>query len=199
MTAFATTGGTSHSTPLTGLTNGTSYTYFVKCKDAAGNTSGDASTSFSITAGIITMGENTVLPGDDSGNGNLLIAQDSTLSQAATIQSLSFYVNHATGKLRLGIYDASGPGGGPGALKAQTNAFTPVVGWNTQNVITRVSLPAGKYWLAYFASSDSLHFATNFSKGSYRTARLSFGSMPTKFPAIVMQGTTHWSLYGTLK
>jgi hypothetical protein len=48
MTSFATTGGTSHSTTISGLTNGTSYTYFVKCRDAAGNISQDASTSFSV-------------------------------------------------------------------------------------------------------------------------------------------------------
>lgn len=34
---FATTGATTHSTTLTGLTNGTSYTYRVRCQDTAGN------------------------------------------------------------------------------------------------------------------------------------------------------------------
>lgn len=34
---FTTTGGTSHSTLLTGLTNGQTYTLYVKCQDAAGN------------------------------------------------------------------------------------------------------------------------------------------------------------------
>lgn len=50
----------------------------------------------------------------DSGNGNLLLAQDAVLSQPGTLQSLSFYVT-AAGRLRLGLYDATGPGGGPGA------------------------------------------------------------------------------------
>ena len=43
-----------------------------------------------------------------------------------------------------------------------------------------------------------LSFATNFSIGSYKYASFSFGPMPATFPAIVGQGTTHWSLYGTL-
>ena len=146
----------------------------------------------------ITMGETTVFGGNDSGNGNLLIVQNATLSQSATIQSLSFYVTAASGNLRLGVYDATGAGGGPGTLKAQTNAFTPVVGWNTANVIAPVSLPAGSYWLAYFPSSSSLNFATNFSIGSYKYANFSFGPMPLVFPAIAGQGTTHWSLYATL-
>jgi chitodextrinase len=47
-TIFTTTGATTHSTTLTGLTNGTSYTYYVKCQDAAGNTSGNASVTFAV-------------------------------------------------------------------------------------------------------------------------------------------------------
>jgi hypothetical protein len=147
----------------------------------------------------ITMGETTVFGSDDSGNGNLLVVQNATLSQTATLQSLSFYVNAAAGNLRLGIYDATGPNGGPGALKAQTNAFAPVVGWNTQNVISPVSLSAGAYWLAYLPSSSSLHFATNFAIGSYRYANVAFGALPATFPAVAGEGTTHWSLYGTLR
>jgi len=104
----------------------------------------------------VTIGETAVLSAGDNGNGNLLSAQRAKLAQAATIQSLSFYVTAASGKLILGIYDATGPNGGPGALKAQTNSFTPVTGWNTANVITPVSLTAGAYWLAYLPSSNAL-------------------------------------------
>jgi hypothetical protein len=38
---FATTGGTNHSTSLTALSNGTSYTYYVRCQDAATNANPD--------------------------------------------------------------------------------------------------------------------------------------------------------------
>ena len=38
---FATTGGTTHSTSVTGLSNGTSYTYYVRCQDAATNANPD--------------------------------------------------------------------------------------------------------------------------------------------------------------
>jgi chitodextrinase len=48
MTPFATTGGTSHSTTLTNLSNGSSYITFVKCKDTAGNISQDSSTSYNV-------------------------------------------------------------------------------------------------------------------------------------------------------
>ena len=38
---FTTTGGTSHTTGVTGLANGVSYTYYVKCRDAATNANPD--------------------------------------------------------------------------------------------------------------------------------------------------------------
>ena len=59
----------------------------------------------------ITIGETNVLSTADGGNGNLLAAQNATLSQPATIESLSFYVTQASGNLFLGIYNASGPNG----------------------------------------------------------------------------------------
>src|SRR5437773_1301181 len=34
---FATTGGTSHTTTVSGLADGASYLYYVRCQDAAGN------------------------------------------------------------------------------------------------------------------------------------------------------------------
>ena len=46
---FSTTGFTSHSQTLTGLTNGTSYTYYLRCIDASGNANTSAYTiSFSV-------------------------------------------------------------------------------------------------------------------------------------------------------
>src|SRR3989338_8681951 len=145
----------------------------------------------------ITIGETTVLTSNDSGNGNLLIAQQATLSQIATIQSLSFYVTTAGGDLRLGIYDATGPNGGPGAKKAETNSFTPTTGWNTANVITPVSLPTGTYWLTYLPSSSSLGFRLAYT-GSAKWYSYTYGVMPTTYSTAPTAGTYHWSFYATL-
>jgi hypothetical protein len=133
---------------------------------------------------------------NDSGNGNLLVAQEAVLSQSATIQSLSFYVTNAAGQLRLGIYDDAG--GRPGTLKAQTQAFTSVVGWNTRNVTTPVLLPAGTYWLTYLAQSNSLRFrvALNGLAWGYQYA---FAAMPNTPPANTLgTAVAHWSFYATL-
>ncbi len=52
---FATTGSTSHSHSLTGLVNGTSYNYYIRCQDAAGNAnSDDFGISFSVAQGDVT-------------------------------------------------------------------------------------------------------------------------------------------------
>src|SRR5260221_12226273 len=74
----------------------------------------------SISATTIKIGETNILTTADTGNGNFLIAQSAALGQTADIQSLSIYVGTASGTLRLGVYDATGPGGGPGAKIAET-------------------------------------------------------------------------------
>src|SRR6202000_3240992 len=97
----------------------------------------------------ITLGETNLLADGDNGNGNLLVAQQATLSEAATIQIISFYVTNAAGSLILGIYDATGPNGGPGNKRAETASFTATTGWSTAKVLTPVSLPQGAYWLPF--------------------------------------------------
>jgi hypothetical protein len=147
----------------------------------------------------ISIGETSVLSAGDGDNGNLLLAQITNLSQTATIQSLSFYVTNASGNLRLGIYDATGPGGGPGALKGQTNSFATVTGWNTANVVTPVSLVPGNYWLAYLPSSNNLGFVKTNASGSCAYYSHEFGSLPSKFSTSPNSCTpTIWSLYATL-
>src|SRR5262249_18225468 len=182
------------------VSSAASYTFTLSAnRTLIANFNANAAPAAAPAATPTTLGETSVFSGTDSGNGNLLVVQDHTLSQAATIDSLSFYIKAAAGNVRLGIYDATGPGGGPGALRAQTGSFTPVVGWNTMAVAAPVSLPAGKYWLAYLPSSNQLSFAANFSIGSFKAARVRSGPMPATFPAVTIQGTTHWSLYATLR
>jgi hypothetical protein len=66
MTAFNTTGGTSHSTPIIGLQDGQSYNFYVKCQDVAGNVnSGDYTISFSIAASSAPMDLALMYPFDD--------------------------------------------------------------------------------------------------------------------------------------
>src|ERR1700736_4037162 len=66
------------------------------------------------SAQSVRMGITSLLPNTDSGNGGLILAQQTTLTTAAALQSISFYVVRSSGTLRLGLYDAKGPGGNPG-------------------------------------------------------------------------------------
>jgi hypothetical protein len=93
--------------------------------------------SLSAAPASITIGVNTILPNTDSGNGGLILGQQASLGQQATLQSLSFYivaVNKST--LRLGLYDATGSGGLPGHKLAETALINPVVGCNTGRVVS---------------------------------------------------------------
>ena len=154
----------------------------------------------SAQAQSVTIGSNAVWSGgNDSDNGNLLLAQIAKLSQAATVQSLSFYVTAASGNLILGIYDATGPGGGPGALKASTASFVTKTGWNTANVVTPVTLPAGSYWLAYLPSSNALGFLKTNATGNCKYYSYKFGGLPSKYSTSpVSCNPTTWSFYATL-
>jgi hypothetical protein len=147
------------------------------------------------TLSVIKIGETNILGTDDSGNANLLVAQQANLPQNATVQSLSFYVATAGGQLRLGFY--SDNAGNPGMLLAQTATFTPTVGWNTQAVQTPVLLPAGTYWLAYLPQSNSMHYRVE-SSGAGRGASYTFGSLPSTYPGTPFTADAHWSFYATL-
>lgn len=51
---FGTTGSTTHSTSLSGLSNGTAYVYYVRCADATGNANGsDYPISFSVDTPVV--------------------------------------------------------------------------------------------------------------------------------------------------
>lgn len=158
------------------------------------------------TTSTTNFGETTVFTSPDNGNADLLLAQEETLSQGGTLQSLSFYVSNAAGKLRLGVYDAGGPNGGPGVLIAQTNEITPVANsWNTASVVTPIQLAAGNYWLAYLVSDNGLGFwkASGTIPSWYRS--FCYGFMPAHFSdASACAGTPlsntlwHWSFYATV-
>lgn len=145
----------------------------------------------------ITIGETKILSSLDSGNRDLLVAQQTVLTVPATLKSVSFYVTRASGRLALGVYDASGPGGGPGTKQAEVPAFTPELGWNTGAVSVPVVLQPGTYWLAFLPSSNKLGFRRNWT-GSARYDFRRFGALPTTFSTSPGSQSGHWSLYATL-
>ena len=143
-----------------------------------------------------TIGETNVLPDQDGGNANLALAQSATLTQTGTVQSLSFYVTTAAGNLVLGLYGTNAAGT-PGQLLAYTKPFVPVVGWNTQPVVSQAVLAPGTYWLAYGPSSNALGFPVGPGGQYYFEHSTYTGVLPTTF-AQTNSGQWHWSFYATL-
>ena len=160
-----------------------------------------AETSGGVEAGsrTLTLGEPDILSVDDSANGDLLLGQVAVLAERATLVSLSFHVTVAAGTLRLGLYDATGPGGRPGTKQAETAEFVAKVDWNTVGVDAQVSLVPGAYWLVYLASSDELHVRKSATSGSYAGYPFPHGPLPQTFSSSpVLYGSEHWSFYATL-
>ena len=147
-------------------------------------------------AGALTFGDTNVETGGGSGAANLLLAQQATLSHISTVSSLSFYVDTAAGNLVLGIYDAGGPGGGPGALQGTTAGFAPSAGWNTVNLVTPVTLTPGTYWLAFLPSSNSL-VVEGVASGTADYYSYPYGSLPSTFSGSPSTETRQWSFYAT--
>jgi hypothetical protein len=154
----------------------------------------------SISGSSIQFGETRVLSTDDYGNANTLLAQSASLPQSGTLQSLSFYVSQAAGKLRLGLYDDNGPNGGPGTKLAETAEITPIAGWNKADVTSAVNLPSGIYWLAYLPSDNNLHFVK--ASDSSSSARINvgyvYGALPATFTTTPTSSASHWSFYATV-
>ncbi len=91
---FGTTGGTSHSTVVTGLTDGESYTHYVRCADGTNNTNAD---DFAITFSVGSAPQPSISIADlslnegNAGTTNAVV----TLSLSAT-KATAVTVNFAT-------------------------------------------------------------------------------------------------------
>ena len=106
---FATTGGTAHSTPLSGLANGGTYNYFVRCQDTATNANGiDYAISFSVaqpappdsTAPAVTL----TAPGDGA-NVSATVTVTAAASDNVGVVGVEFLLDGAA----LGVEDTGAP------------------------------------------------------------------------------------------
>jgi hypothetical protein len=147
--------------------------------------------------GTVTMGVVAVLADDDTGFGNRVNAQEATLVVDAMLESLSLYVRSPAGSLRLGIYDNTGPSGGPGLKVAEAPELAAVAGWNTATLTTPAHLQAGTYWLAYTCSSGTLIIPVETS-GRNAVMSRPYSLMPATFDGSILDSPQRWSLYATL-
>lgn len=149
--------------------------------------------------GTIALGEPHIQALEDSGNKDFLLSQPHVLEVPGTLQSLSLYVTRADGTFRMGVYDASGPGGGPGLKLAETAELTATLGWNTAPVTAPIDLAPGTYWLTYSLSSGTLRTRTIRSGPTFNVYFAApYGPLPASFPTAPIHEPGHWSIYATL-
>lgn len=84
MTVFTTTGTTGHSTAVSGLSDGNSYSYYIKCQDTSSNESAEATISFSVANG---GGNVSVSPSPAVGSGHIDASID--MGQSANIGAVN--------------------------------------------------------------------------------------------------------------
>jgi hypothetical protein len=137
--------------------------------------------------------------GTDNGNANLLCGVQVNVPSTCVAESLSFFVTAPSGNLVLSIYDATGIGGTPGQLLAQTNAFAAVANWNSQALQKPLSLSAGTYWLCYDPSSNDLGFAVQSGGRGFVAGVPYSNAMPGIAPAgSIVGGGCVWSIYASV-
>ena len=144
-----------------------------------------------------TFGETAILPALTVQDSGKLWGQSADNTQAGTLRSLSIYVSSTpAGTMQLALYDNSGSGGGPGKLLASTKMFTVAQGWNTQPVITPITLPVGTYYLAFELQSSAVRLTLT-NSGSKFYKYVAYGSFPSTFGSAT-SGVGHRSFYGTV-
>src|SRR5581483_8153964 len=122
---------TSHSVPLSGLTNGATYHYRVKSKEWAGNLATSADATF--TAGILPLvGDPKIESLLDSDNAGSAEAFQYVSTVGGTANKLYLYLDGASAATRVivGVY-SNNASDNPGTLLAQATITSPVGGaWN---------------------------------------------------------------------
>jgi len=104
---FTTTGGTSHSASLTGLSNATSYTYYIRCQDGQNNSnSSDYTISFSVAADSTVPTVSLTAPTNSATISGSNVAVSADASDNETVAGVKFYYDDTH---LIGSEDISSP------------------------------------------------------------------------------------------
>lgn len=126
---FTTTGGTSHSSTLTGLTNGNSYSYYVRCSDGDSNiNTSDYTINFSVANATVSSGggggggsssKDTAPPRNTS----ILIHNGDAKTASSTVK-LTLTARDEDRKLYMQISDSANYTGAPWKTFTTTSSWT---------------------------------------------------------------------------
>ena len=155
--------------------------------------------------GPVLLGSTILLPTDDSGNANILLAWCATaVPRNGTITEIRRFIATPAGNIRGAIYDSDGVGGTPGTLLSESDSVPAVAGWMSLPLVVVVSL-GQMVWIC--TNCDDNGLVTRISKplpggndgpGYTIGAAQPYGAMPASFPG---GGTVFYNLspiYATL-
>ncbi len=107
MTSFTTTGTTSHSSSISGLSNGTSYTYYVKCQDSSSNTNAsDYTISFSVAADTTAPTVSMTVPSNGATVSGSSVTLTASASDDVAVAGVQFKLDTST---NIGAEDTGSP------------------------------------------------------------------------------------------
>jgi len=124
-----------------------------------------------------------------------------TMPQAGAIQSVSVYLTGAVTGI-LGVYDATGSGGKPGALIATTASTSLVAGWNTVATTTHPSLTSGEvFWPVVLGTAGtSVPLERDYVSGTYYYDTSGNSVLPSSYGTATVGNTGEaWGLYATFQ
>ncbi|MEW7279344.1 fibronectin type III domain-containing protein [Aquimarina sp. 2201CG1-2-11] len=182
--------GTSYT--ATGLSPNTSYSFRVRAKDAAGNTSGYGNTASATTldgsAQLYTLGITTV--GTSNATHSTRRAMPYTINENGTLQSLAVHIEGGSGSVQLGVYADNN--GVPGNRLGQTpiTAIRSTRGWQTISLQSPVTVANGaQVWLAWIFSNNPGIAYVSGSPGRYQATGSSWSSSGNNMPSSYGSGS----------
>lgn len=97
MTSFSTTGSASHTAGISGLSNGGSYTYYVKCQDTLGNTNAsDYSISFTVAADTTSPTVSITAPSNNTTVSGNSVTISANATDDVSVSGVQFKLNTST-------------------------------------------------------------------------------------------------------
>lgn len=178
---------------ISSLSPNTSYSFKVKAKDAAGNTSGFSNTQNITTldgsATLYTVGITTV--GNQNATHGTRRAMPYTMNENGILQSVSFHIEGGgTGDVQLGVYADNN--GIPGNRIGQTSAteVRTTRGWQTISLQNPVTANNGDIvWLAWIFSSNPGIAYVSGSPGRYEATGSSWSTSGNNMPSTYGSGS----------
>lgn len=174
MTLFGTTGTTNHSQIITGLTDGTLYTYYVKCRDATGNTN---ASDFSYMFQVDSAAPDITPPVISSGTPTGVLTAGTVSATMSVVTNENAYCRYNSGSdttwsLMPNVFSTTGAAAHSVLLTGLTNGSSYLYYVRCQDN------PAGNVNASGYAISFSIAYPANVNPVALITATPTSGTEP---------------------